>query len=163
MRTEAREKIIGLAAAAVCLLALAGCGAGESGDAVQTYTQEQAQEILDSGAFTDTLDELDCDTAWALYGLEGGGLAREQLSDGWIRRSAGATCEELALLTFTDEEGAQAALEPLETYLQDQIAANQDYRPGEIPKLEDAFLQASGNTVLLVVSNDTQAVEDIVG
>lgn len=57
---------------------------GEAG-----YTKEQVQELLDSGAFTDVLDELDCDTAWALYGLEEAGLSREDLTDGVIYRSAG--------------------------------------------------------------------------
>ena len=57
-------KLFGLAAAAVCLLALAGCGGQSGGEA--GYTKEQVQTILDSGAFTDELDELDCDTAWAL-------------------------------------------------------------------------------------------------
>ena len=65
-----RKSLIGLTAA--CLLLLAGCGSG-SGETVQGFTQEQAQEILDSGAFTDELEELDCDTAWALYGLEDAG------------------------------------------------------------------------------------------
>ena len=54
-------KLFGLAAAAVCLLALAGCGGQSGGEA--GYTKEQVQTILDSGAFTDELDELDCDTA----------------------------------------------------------------------------------------------------
>ena len=157
-----RKKITRFAAAAACLFLLAGCGSGGGGE-TQAYTKEQAQEILDSGAFTDELEELDCDTAWALYGLEGAGLARDQLTDGMIRRSAGATCEELSLLIFSDAEGAETAVSALETYLQAQIDSNQDYRPAEIPKLEDAFLQQADNTVLMVVSNDTQAVQDILG
>ena len=144
-------------AAGACAALLAGCGGGTS---AQPYTQEQAQAILNSGAFTDDLEELDSDTIWALYGLESGGLSREALTESFVRRSAGATCEELALLTFADGDAAQAALEPMQAYLQDQIDANRDYRPAEIPKLEDAFLQAADNTVLLVVSNDAQAVED---
>ena len=147
---------------AACLLLLGGCGASGAGEDTQGYTEKQAQEILDGGVFSEELEELDCDTAWALYGLEDAGLTREQLTDGVIWRSAGATCEELALLTFSDADGAEAAAGGLETYLQAQIGSNRGYRPGEIPKLEDAFLQASGETVLMVVSNDTQAVRDIV-
>ncbi len=157
-----KKRLICLAAAAACLALLAGCGAGDGGDGA-AYTQEQAQEILDSGAFTDDLEELDCDTAWALYGLEDAGLEREDLTGGFIRRSAGATCEELALLEFSGSDEAQTAVGALETYLQDQIDSNRDYRPNEVPKLEDAFLQASGETVLMVVSNDAQLVEDIAG
>ena len=179
-----KKRAIGLTAAAVCLCLLSGCGGNseppaqsqsagpapsqsaaastESAGVAETR-MEQVQAILDSSAFTDELDELDCDTAWALYRLEDGGLSREQLTDGMIWRSAGATCEELALLIFSDEEAAQAALEPLETYLQNQINSNRDYRPAEIPKLEDALLQQTDNTVLMVVSNDTPAVEEQLG
>lgn len=153
-----REKLLCLAAAAACLTMLAGCGGGTS---AQPYTQEQAQAILDSGVFTDDLEELDSDTIWALYGLESGGLSREALTESFVRRSSGATCEELALLTFADGDAAQAALAPLETYLQDQADSNRDYRPAEVPKLENAFLQAADNTVLMVVSGDTQAVEEL--
>ena len=143
-------KLFGLAAAAVCLLALAGCGGQSGGEA--GYTKEQVQTILDSGAFTDELDELDCDTAWALYQLEEAGLSREDLTDGVIYRSAGATCEELSLLIFSDSGAAQTAQGALEAYLQSQIENNRDYRPGEIPKLEDAVLRQEGSTVLLAVS-----------
>ena len=149
-------KLFGLAAAAVCLLALAGCGGQSGGEA--GYTKEQVQTILDSGAFTDELDELDCDTAWALYQLEEAGLSREDLTDGVIYRSAGATCEELSLLIFSDSGAAQTAQGALAAYLH-----NRDYRPGEIPKLEDAVLRQEGSTVLLAVSADTPAVEALLG
>ena len=109
-------KLFGLVAAVVCLLALAGCGGQSGGEA--GYTKEQVQELLDSGAFTDVLDELDCDTAWALYGLEEAGLSREDLTDGVIYRSAGATCEELSLLIFADSGAAKTAQGALESYLQ---------------------------------------------
>ena len=141
-------KLFGLAAAAVCLLALAGCGGQSGGEA--GYTKEQVQTILDSGAFTDELDELDCDS-------------REDLTDGVIYRSAGATCEELSLLIFSDSGAAQTAQGALEAYLQSQIENNRDYRPGEIPKLEDAVLRQEGSTVLLAVSADTPAVEALLG
>ena len=137
-------KLFGLAAAAVCLLALAGCGGQSGGEA--GYTKEQVQTILDSGAFTDELDELDCD-----------------LTDGVIYRAAGATCEELSLLIFSDSGAAQTAQGALEAYLQSQIENNRDYRPGEIPKLEDAVLRQEGSTVLLAVSADTPAVEALLG
>ena len=158
-------KLIGLAAAAVCLLALSGCGgqSGEGQSSGEGYTKEQVQGILDSGAFTDELDELDCDTAWALYQLEESGLSREDLTDGVIYRSAGATCEELSLLIFEDSSSAEAAQGALESYLQNQIENNRDYLPGEIPKLEDAVLRQEGSTVLLAVSADTAAVEALLG
>ncbi|MBO5918802.1 MAG: hypothetical protein J6Q14_08570, partial [Oscillospiraceae bacterium] len=49
---------------------------------------------------------------------------------------------------------AQTAAAALEGYLADQILANRDYRPAQLPKLEQAQLLCRGNTVLLLVAND---------
>lgn len=108
------------------------------------------------------MEALDKDLAWAFYQLEDYGLSEEQLTGCHSFRSTGATCEELALLTFSDEAAAQAALPALEHYLTAQIAANRDYRPKEIPKLEQAFLKCRSTTVLLIVANDYQAASDLI-
>lgn len=145
-----------------CLAVLAGCTKTPVQDGASTgYTKEQVTQILDSGAFTDELEELDCDTAWALYQLDSSGLEREQMLDGVIYRSAGATCEEVALLIFEDDATAATVKNSIGTYVQGQIEENRDYRPGEIPKLEDALLQQQGSTVLLAVSADAQAVRNV--
>ena len=104
-----RKKMLGLTAAAVCLAMLAGCGAG-GGETAQPYTKEQAQKILDSGIFTYTLDEYDYSMAWDIYGLESAGLSQDQLVDGSLWNSSGADCEQLALLIFSDADGAEAAV-----------------------------------------------------
>lgn len=96
-----------------------------------------------------------------LYGLEEAGLPRESLTGARSYRSSGATCEELALLTFTDEDSAQTAANTLDVYLTGQIQANRTYRPGEIPKLEQAFLECRGTTVLLIVANNYQATYEL--
>ena len=101
--------------------------------------------------------------AWDIYGLESAGLTQDQLVDGSLWNSSGADCEQLALLIFSDAGGAEAAVGAMETYLQNQIDSNRDYRPAEVPKLEDPFLQQAGESVLLVVSPDTQAVKDLLG
>lgn len=136
-----------------CFLLLTAC-AGEASPAAWTAADTQA--ILDSGAFSEELEELDCDTAWMLYRLSEV-AEREQLTGGTVYRSAGATCEELALLVFENEAAADAALEAVEDYVQAQIDANRDYRPAEIPKLEGKWLEQRGNTLLLVVAGDMDA------
>ena len=124
-----RRITLGLAAL-MWLLALASCG-GQEGQTA--WTEEQGQDILASGAFSEELEELDLDTAFLLYGLGDAGLERENLTGGLCRRSAGATCEELAVLIFDSEEAAETAAQALQTYLEGQIESNRDYRPAEIP------------------------------
>lgn len=96
-----------------------------------------------------------------LYGLDESGLAYEQLCDAQTYRSSGATCEELSLLTFADEAAAQTAANVLDLYITAQIQTNRDYRPKEIPKLEQVFLECRGCTVLLMVANDYEATYNL--
>ena len=154
------KKILGVVMALVCLISLISCGSKDSSAA---YTKEQAQQIMDGGVFSEQLEDLDLDTAWSLYQLAGAGLSRDQLTDGVVHRSSGGTCEELALLIFQDADAAKTAKTALETYLQDQIEENKNYRPAEIPKLEDPFLEQAGDSVLLVVSGNTDTVKSILG
>lgn len=154
-----KKRVYGLLAAALCAGVLAGCAAEQ--ESAAPYTKEQVQALLDEGVFSETLEELDCDVAWALYGLEEQGVSRDQLIDGMIFRSAGATCEEAALLILEGEEAAESTFTAVEQYLEGQVESNRDYRPAEIPKLESAYLERRGETVLLVVAPDSAAVKEI--
>jgi len=163
---------------AAALLVLAGCGGqggaskaeGDGSEGASPYSVEDVRAIADAGAFSEELEELDGDTAFALYKLADYGLEREELADCAVLRSAGATCEETAVLVLTGGSGdagdsleqAETAAAALEDYVKGQIAANEDYRPGEIPKLEEALVRRSGNTVLLVVANDLEAAKSAI-
>ena len=155
------KKWILLLAGALLAVSVAACGSQK--DSLASWTEGHGEDILASGAFSEELEELDLDTAFLLYKLGDAGLTREELTGGLCRRSAGATCEELAVLIFDGEKAAEAAASSLQTYLEGQIASNTDYRPAEIPKLEGAWVEQRGNTVLMVVANDVQAAKDAVG
>ena len=149
--------------ALACVLGLTACQSGGADESKATWTESHAQDILAAGAFSEELETLDLDTLWMLYKLGDYGLERESLTGGVCHRSAGATCEELAVLIFDGEEAANGAMEALEAYVQSQITANADYRPAELPKLENAWLAQRGYTVLLAVANDLEAAKSAVG
>ncbi len=144
-----------LAIALVLGLMLAGCGGqGETGG----YALSGAQALVDAGAFSEQLEQLDGDTAFALYRLADYGLSREELEDCAVLRSAGATCEEAAFLQIGGgEDQAEQAAQALRDYVSAQIDANRDYRPAEIPKLEAALVDRAGQVVVLVVASDMDA------
>jgi len=152
------KKLMGLMMALVCVLTMTACGqkAEQEGFTLETLTAVQS-----AGAFSEELEELDADTAFMLYQLEDYGLERADLLDCAVLRSAGATCEEGAVLILSDAGKAEKAAEALGAYLEDQIESNEDYRPAEIPKLEGAVLMTRGNTVLLTVANDAAAVRSV--
>ena len=137
------------------LLLLSGCGKKEEG-----YSVDAVNQMAQSGAFSEELEELDGDIAFSLYRLADQGLEREDLTGCAGLRSAGATCEEGAVLVFSDDTQAGKALTALQDYIQGQIEANEDYRPGEIPKLENAYAAQQGNSVVLIVANDLQAAKE---
>ena len=142
-------------AAAMGLLLLAGCGTGGE--------EAYSTDLVQAGAFSEELDSLDGDTAFALYKLGDYGLAREDLTDCAVLRSAGATCEEGAVLVLPDKDKAAKALEAVKAYVDGQITANESYRPAEIPKLKAAITGQRDNTVLLVVANDGEAAQNAIG
>lgn len=151
-----KKRIIPLLLLALTL-GLSACG-GKGGEG---YQAQVVQDLMDGGAFSEELEELDMDTAFALYGMEDMEPLKEGLMGGAVCRSAGATCEEGAVLIFRDEGQAKQALQALEDYVAAQIESNRDYRPAEIPKLEEARIDRRGNTVLLVVAADMQAAEKV--
>lgn len=148
------KKLLSLTLALALVLGLTACGGKK-----ENYKTGDVQAMVKAGAFSEELEELDGDTAFALYKLADAGLEREDLKDCAVQRSAGATCEEAAVLVFTSADKAKTAKGALEDYVQGQIEANTDYRPAEIPKLEEALVDVRGETLLLAVANDREAVE----
>lgn len=156
------KKLTALFVGVLCVLGLTGCGGTQEDSTKEKgFALSDVQTMVDAGAFSEELEELDADTAFMLYRLADYGLVREDLVEAHVLRSAGATCEEGAVLTFADEEKAGKAAEAVGDYLESQIEANVDYRPNEIPKLEGAILKVRGNTVLLAVPNDAAAVRSV--
>ena len=107
------------------------------------------QALLDSGAFTDTLEAVDKDTAAILYGVDA-----ESIVDCACYTSLSAGAEEIAVLSMKDADAAKTAMEGLEARVADQKAVLESYQPDEVTKLDKAILTQSGNTVVLIVAAD---------
>ncbi len=153
------KKLLHMTLVLALLLGLSACAKGGDNDAPPLYGTYHVAALVEAGAFSEELEELDGDTAFMLYKLADYDLEREDLKDCAVQRSAGATCEEAAVLVFTSADKAKTAKGALEDYVQGQIEANTDYRPAEIPKLEEALVDVRGETLLLAVANDRDAVE----
>ncbi|MCI9026795.1 MAG: DUF4358 domain-containing protein [Lawsonibacter sp.] len=153
------KKLLHMTLVLALLLGLSACAKGGDNDAPPLYGTYHVAALVEAGAFSEELEELDGDTAFMLYKLADYDLEREDLKDCAVKRSAGATCEEAAVLVFTSADKAKTAKGALEDYVQGQIEANTDYRPAEIPKLEEALVDVRGETLLLAVANDRDAVD----
>jgi hypothetical protein len=51
----------------------------------------------------------------------------------------------------------------MEDYLEGQIESNINYRPDEIPKLENAILEKRAEGMVLVVAHDTEKAGEVLG
>ena len=144
-------------AAALCLLLGACSSPAESG--TTAFDPETAtQAVLDSGAFSVELTELD---AALLYDFSGYGLDSPTLTASKAY-SASGFAEQVSVTVWKDEASAQAAVDMFKTYLEDMAATYKDYAPAEVPKLENAVLEQRGSSVLLAVANDAGAAKTAV-
>ena len=145
------------------LLSLTACGKSQSPSEsyLKPFGENTLTALVEAGAFSEKLEKLDADMAFALYRLADCGLEREDLKDAVVLRSAGATCEEAAVLILERDEQTDSAVEAMTAYKESQIESNQSYRPEEIPKLENAIMMVRENTVLFVVAADLKAAEPV--
>lgn len=154
------KKLLYMALAFQLALGLAACSGGAENNAPPLYGTFHVEAMVEAGAFSEALEELDGDTAFALYRLADSGLTREDLKECAVLHSTGATCEEGAVLVFTGADKAESAQEAIKDYVQSQINSNKDYRPAEIPKLENALVDLRGETLLFVVANNLDAAKE---
>ena len=148
---------------AVVLLAV-GAACGKEPEKEPSFPAEiTTQALLDSGAFSEPLEELDLDIAVMMFWLSGDVT---QYEGSKVYYSTGATSEIAAVISVADESKVPEVEQALKAWVESQIEAEQDYRPAEVPKLENAIIETRGFTVLLVVANDTnkavEAVEAVV-
>lgn len=114
-----------------------------------------AQTLLDSGAFTEALTQIDTEVACARYGID-----PATVTAGAVYGSTGATAEELAVFTFDTADHAEDAKKAMGYWLEDQTEAMSTYLPLEVPKLEKGVLEVRGASLLLVVANDYAPVDE---
>ena len=70
------KKLLSLTLALALVLGLTACGGKK-----ENYKTGDVQAMVKAGAFSEELEELDGDTAFALYKLADAGLEREDLKD----------------------------------------------------------------------------------
>ena len=146
------KKLFSTILSTTLLLSLAACGGGEEAKA---FSPDDAQNLLNSGAFSETLTEIDQTTACLLYGID-----ETTVTGCAVYGSTGATAEELAIFTFENEEDTSAAASALGYRVEDRKDELANYLPDEISKLDEAVVETRGNSALLVIAADYSPVDD---
>lgn len=141
------------ALAGVLALAFALCACGGNQDTVKTYSVDNAQTLLDSGAFDESMAQVNTDAILTIYGIDAA-----TVEDGvcYMATNTSVSADELTILVLTDEAAAQAAMEACQARVESQIAVCESYAPAAVVRLEGAVIRQAGNTVLLAVGDPDQ-------
>ena len=141
----------------LCVMALGLCACGQKEETSVLDDAALAGELLESGAFSQELEELSAGKAEAFYSV-----AEDKLQSARMYHAAGTSKEQIAIFQATDEEAAKTMASGLRDLLAEWIEADRNYAPEEVPKMEKAVLRQSGVWVILVVANDSEAAAGIV-
>ena len=141
----------------LCALMLGLCGCGDKGTE-ELDGAALVKALLDGGAFSQKLEELPASKATAFYGVDSA-----RLTEALLYHASGVSKEQIAVFHMESAEAAGDVVTLLQQTLEGWIAADRDYAPEEVPKLEKAVLRQSGAWVVLVVANDPTAAARTVG
>lgn len=154
-----RRAIAFLGVIAAGMILMAGCGGNDdSGNgAAKLDGALLADKLITDVAFEDQLSKVEDDTALMLYGL-----STDQVASANVYVGTGATAEEVSVIEGKDEDSTAAIREQAEARVQSQLEDYKDYKPDEVPKLENPILKTSGNFVILCVSADNDTADSVI-
>lgn len=151
-----KKTILIVLAACLLLCAFAGCGDNGANEGKEYDLEALSKSLADSGAFSDILSPVKKEIASTLYGFDSADI--EELS---LSCSTGATTEEIGLFKCVDEAAAGRVLDRAQARIEAQKTAYESYAPGEIPKLDEAYVKSDGVFVFYIVSKDAAKVSEI--
>ena len=117
-----------------------------------------AEEVLAKVSYAEQLEVIDSDMMESIYTETDVGLIEKVV----IYYNSAGTCDQLAVFQTVSVENANKVKESLKKDLENQIEANRDYLPDEIPKLQDPYLEVIGKYVVLSVSADKSQVKTVI-
>ena len=134
-----------MAALLAVLLVLSGCGKKSEKTA---YTADDVTALMDAGAFTGELEQVDGAVAAALFGLDSSTVVEITC---YMAINTAVSADEVAVFVLTDEAAAKAASSACQAHVDSRTESSSQYCPDQVPKLEDAVISRQGSTVLLAV------------
>lgn len=145
-----------LAACAVFTV-FTGCSAKKfSGEKVEP--QKWADSIRSGAKFTDQLTELGTAASLKRYSA-----AQGDVEGCAVYVGTGATAEEFSVWKMKTDAAAETLEQNARKLLDAQKNSYADYRPAEVPKLQNAVLERQENVVVVCVSADDAGAKSLVG
>ena len=144
-----------MAALLAVLLLLSGCGKKSEKTA---YTAQDVTALMDAGAFSGDMEQVDGAVAAALFGLDSNTVVEITC---YMATNSAVSADEVAVFVLTDEAAAKAASSACQAHVDSRTESSSQYCPDQVPKLEAAVIRRLGSTVLLAVG-DTEVLSTAV-
>lgn len=162
-----------LAVMSLCTAALAGCGGSEESSAANSTAETTsaaeenttvdvtavADKLKNEITYDDEIIELDSAKIEKIVGVSADLYTTAKVYVG----SSGATPEEIDCFEAKDEASAAEIKTALENRVESQKAVFENYKPEQMPKLEEPVIVVNGNYVYMCVSGDNDKAKEIIG
>lgn len=143
---------------------LTGCqqqGTNSSAVTTQKEPAEQVTAVADNLSknieFKDQMTEMTGENARDVYLLN-----ENDVSEGKVYVSTGATAEEIAVWYAASPEKVEIVKKALEERVEFQRTSFEDYNAQELTKLKDPVLETKGQYVILCISDDNDKAKAII-
>lgn len=136
----------------LAVLTLAACG--QKPPEKELDIAAFAQQAVKAVDFGDEVVLLSENTTKDFYDLQFEGLEQFVVYTSGTR----ATASEVAVFKVTDKDAMSKAKEAVNARLDDQKESYENYRPDEMPKLNNALVKEEGNYLLFAVSPNNDAI-----
>lgn len=119
--------------------------------------QKLIDELINAQIFEDDLSSIDRDSIIKKYNFSSEKIKNINSSVG-----TGATAEEILIIELVDKKDIKEVKEIIENNIDERKKDFQDYLPKEVSKLENYYLEAKGNYIILCISNNYDKAKDVI-
>lgn len=141
--------------AVLCIFALTGCKGKETKEI--TVNPETLVTSLSETVSSSTLSAVSAEVRTDTYMT----LDAAQIENITAALNSGTGACEVAVITCKEASYTAEAEKQLKSYLDNRAELFAGYAPEEVPKLKDALIKSAGKYVVLCVTDDTAAAEDV--
>lgn len=149
-----KKRILLCITAVICAMALTACGGKKEKDVTVDVTK--LAEDLTATVTSDTLSTVSADIMASTYFFDA-----EKIEEGTAALGSGASACEVAVIKCSDSGYVSEAEDLFKTRVKNQSDLFADYNAPEVAKLDAALIKSAGNYVVLCVTDDTKAAEEV--
>lgn len=151
-----RKKICFVMAALLCVAGVAA-GCGHKDQPKDIDVEKLASDLIQQVKFKDQMTEITPEVFEALYQID-----KSEVAEAAVYTSTGATAEEVAVIKAASDDAVDDVKKAVLNRVEFQKSEFKDYVPAELDKLKNPVIQASGDYVILCISNDNSKAEDVI-